>query len=137
MKEQIRNALKKVPIAYNLWHNFRLKINERNEKVKKTSYDKFALEVLNEVSQIVMTSGYKCVCMFGTLLGIVRDGQLLPWDDDIDFAFIPDENFPVEQFEKKLQAAGFWKYRTLVANGVLEEFSYKKECDGGLLHLAG
>lgn len=57
--------------------------------------------------------GYPVYLVGGTLLGMVRGGQLLPHDDDIDFAFLADSDEPVDlgaisfDMERKLVDAGY------------------------------
>lgn len=46
-------------------------------------------------------SDEKCYLSFGTLLGIVRENQLLPWDDDIDLSIFPQD---VERIINKIVA---------------------------------
>lgn len=57
-----------------------------------------AIDIMNE-------SGINYSLDSGTLLGIVRDGDLLPWDDDVDFC-IPDRDK-----EKFLDLLGEFKRR--------------------------
>lgn len=49
-----------------------------------------AKKVLIEVTEYLERKGYKYFINFGTLLGIVREGDLIPWDDDIDIAISKD-----------------------------------------------
>jgi lipopolysaccharide cholinephosphotransferase len=50
------------------------------------------LEILAEFSRVARREGLKWFAMFGTLLGAVRHGGFIPWDDDIDVA-MPREDY--------------------------------------------
>ena len=54
-----------------------------------------AKKMLADVADILDISGIKYVLEAGTLLGIVRENRLLPWDNDVDITI-------TEKYEKKL-----------------------------------
>ena len=132
MSQKVKQAFRKIPVVYPLWHGMRLKFNEQKEKNKKKAFDKYAMEVLADVMKVTTEKGYKCVCTDGTLLGPIRDGCLIPWDDDMDFSLLEDDIFGWEQFERDMVASGFHKYRTIESDGRISGQSYKKKdvlCD--------
>ena len=45
-----------------------------------------AREIIFNISSLAIKNKFKLAVDFGTLLGIVRDGDIISWDDDIDFA---------------------------------------------------
>lgn len=54
-----------------------------------------AEKMLREVTTILEENGVEYFLDAGTLLGIVRENRLLPWDDDLDLAI-------TEEFESKI-----------------------------------
>lgn len=52
---------------------------------------KVELEMLIEVDRICRKNNIKYSIMYGTLLGAVRNGGFIPWDDDCDVVFKRDE----------------------------------------------
>lgn len=79
--------------------------------------------------------GYPVYIVGGTLLGIIRNGEMLPHDDDIDLAFLSDEWHPLElgrvsyEMERKLTAAGYTVVRHSLAQLEVVVFDQAGEID--------
>ena len=129
---EIKGLLKKIPVVYPLWHEIRLKNNKRKEKNKQTAYLKYNMEILKDIFQVAKNNNFQLICAYGTLLGVVRDNQLLPWDDDLDFIILDDGKFSWDEFSNCMKANGFWIYRKYEQDNKIVEISYKKKdvlCD--------
>lgn len=131
-KEKLKKTF---PHLYKMWHTYRVNQNKKNEIIKKESYDKYGYEILKELFEMVVNKQYDVACYYGTLLGLIRDNQLIPWDDDLDFIILDTEKFSWISFERDMKKTGFYKYRTIENNGRIVGQSYKKKgvlCDFSL-----
>lgn len=60
----------------------------------------------------------------GTLLGLTRDGKLIDWDFDIDYAVVITHDFTWSKLEYLMKKSGFKKTREFVFDGSVKEQSY-------------
>jgi len=68
-----------------------------NNGAKPFSHDvtkALAVDVIQRVADLSATFEIPVMLDFGTLLGATRDGDLIAWDDDIDFS-VNDDDFPL------------------------------------------
>ena len=110
----------------------RLKFNDIKEKKKKKAYQKYGNEVLVDISNVMHKYRYKGIFMQGTLLGLMRDNKLIPWDDDIDIILLKDNGFSWNKFEQDMKKSGFLKTREINYNNRLYSQTYRKKnvvCD--------
>ena len=52
-----------------------------------------ALSLLKDADEILTAEGVDYCLMFGTLLGLLRHGDFIPWDDDLDIIIFDIERF--------------------------------------------
>ena len=57
-----------------------------------------AIKHLRDMDEILFAEGVDYCVMFGTLLGLLRHNDLIPWDDDLDIII-----FDIDKFEEKCQ----------------------------------
>lgn len=83
-------------------------------KDRKPDFFPYALGLVREVADVLKAKcGIELFPMYGTLLGMIRDGQLIPHDDDFDMCYVSrqttDEGICREALDimKCLQEAGY------------------------------
>jgi hypothetical protein len=89
MLSSIRSKLKKVDFIYKPYMALKWKTVLKWQHQKKVAkFQKNGYTVLNEIEHALEESGLETFLAFGTLLGFVREGGLIAYDDDIDICVI-------------------------------------------------
>lgn len=76
--------------------------------------------ILKDVSKVLNDNDILYVPSFGTLLGMVKFGEIIPWDDDLDI-FIQGKDVTPELLNQ-LHAIGFKTYKT---KSIIDTYIYK------------
>lgn len=61
-----------------------------------------------EVTDLFNELGIKYCLSHGTILGVRRDGDTIPWDDDVDLAIFSDDRPKLPEARKRLRELGFY-----------------------------
>ena len=69
-------------------------LNENETRSSVAAVQKVLLEMLVDIDRICRTHGLHYTLYCGTLLGAVRSGEMIPWDDDADL-MMPIEDYRV------------------------------------------
>lgn len=75
--------------------------------IKETELKAIQLTILKSIDQFCQENGIKYSLAFGTLLGAVRHGGYIPWDDDIDIMM------PREDYEKFIKFYNSNRYKVM------------------------
>ena len=91
-----------------------------------------AINHLRDIDEILFTEGVDYCVMFGTLLGLLRHNDLIPWDDDLDIII-----FDIDKFEEKcrhqLEAKDYVVYDDVRSiDGVPKRCGYRIHAEQGL-----
>ena len=58
------------------------------------------ISILNEVNAICLQNGLKYTLAYGSLIGAVRHGGYIPWDDDIDLLMFSEDFYKLVSYYK-------------------------------------
>ena len=115
---------------------------DKLEYFKKTGFfdqKNEALRLLKDADEILTAEGVDYCLMFGTLLGLLRHGDFIPWDDDLDIII-----FDIERFEKRCRPGFETKGYSLLKDvrmlrriPFLPFFNIRKRCGYRIYHETG
>ena len=88
------------------------------------NFREHGLKNMKEFIECGETLGIKCYCIFGTLLGVVREKNIIEHDYDIDLAVNTDEEF--RKLETVLLEKGYKKRREFVINNKIDVETWMK-----------
>lgn len=114
------------------------KYNEEGSNLRKAQ--KKMLEILIIVSSICDKHGIPYWLEGGTLLGAVRHGGFIPWDDDLDICVLRKDMKKLRKYLKDELPSGYvymdrfteWKYRQLYAKVYDKKSKVHEEDSNGL-----
>ncbi len=93
-------------------------VPKRKRILKKYGYD-----VLKKVFEISREENLRVFPMFGTLLGFIREGGYIPWDDDLDLGCIShDADTPYKIADILINKYGFEFVRGFAYRGQVVEY---------------
>lgn len=99
---------------------------------KKENLNGKLVENFKRIARLLDKNDIKYWVNYGNLLGIVRNGDFIPWDDDIDLGCRASEREKICELEKELKEMGwklFPKYNmiTILKNSVKIDFFFYAE----------
>lgn len=97
------------------------------DRKKREGLHKLGYEYMKKINATLDKSGFQYFITYGTLLGIMREGQFMGHDNDIDMGIICDERFSWDKLEKSLQEIGLYKKHQFTLEGKVTEQTYACE----------
>ncbi len=83
-------------------------MSQQLEKMSSEEVKRVQIGILDYVDQYCREHGIKYWIDYGTLLGAVRHGGYIPWDDDIDISMLRSD---YEKFKQSFNASGEQRYQ--------------------------
>lgn len=122
----ILRKIRNIPFIYVIYIRTIGKIITWYKETKKRKvFKKEALNIMREYMQVAREANVGVMCAFGTLLGVVRDNGLIPFDFDIDTALLKEEDRVT--MERALLSHGYSKFRQFeVKDEIILQTWYKK-----------
>lgn len=100
-------------------------------KQTKPSFVKLLYQLMYDIHQILNNNDIKYFVDGGTLLGAVRHGGIIPWDDDLDIGMLPSDIKKFLSIKKSFENCGYkiskvwFGYKIFYANRkLIDGFNY-------------
>lgn len=99
----------------------RFKMRQAREQLQVEGY-----AICQDVCRSLGAEGITCFALSGTLLGLVRDGRFIEYDDDIDLAVVVDGNFDWSRARQAMERAGCHLWREFGFDSRVTEQAYRR-----------
>ncbi len=113
-----KNSIK-YPVSYLTEYDFDTSDNVAFYSGKIKTIQALEIEILKEIDRICLEHDIKYFLAGGSLLGAVRSGGSIPWDDDLDIGMLRDD---------------FEKFRSICEDQLQEKFEFSSPFNGSNSH---
>ena len=96
-------------------------------KIAKETLHKEGFRYLGEIEEVLSKANAKFFVNFGSLLGLLRSGDFISWDNDIDYGIYINQSFSWDDLAKAMNSIGMTLARQFSYNGMVTEQTYKTE----------
>lgn len=97
---------------------------ERIKQARKEALKHYGNDVLTAVQEVMDELQLDWFVDYGSLLGIIRDGRFIEYDDDMDFGVYLNSYQDWEKLEEAFAKRGMKKVRGIRYNGNMEEMTF-------------
>jgi hypothetical protein len=104
----------------------KLKFIDTMYMMKEYKLDRLYL-LLKTIKKIFEKNNIKYVAIAGTLLSSIRHKAFMPWDDDIDLAYMRDQHNNIRLLTNKFKKYGYTLYEC-TPGFVIQDIAYKNIC---------
>ncbi len=135
----IKMKLKEIDLIYKPYKLMMDKKEAKEEAIRREALRVHGYDIAQKVGKALDESEIRYFFTYGNLLGLIRNGKFMSYDNDLDMGIIYDENFSWTNLENAMKQLGLEKKREFkVDNEVMEQsylvnnltvdfFLYKKE----------
>ena len=99
-------------------------IRKRLEKQRVMQFHKVGYTVNSIVHEALKSTQYRYFALAGTLLGIIREGQFIAYDDDLDYGIMIEDNNTWNEFYHHMKEKGFKLEHFFVEENVITELTF-------------
>lgn len=103
------------------------KKEQRRVQVAKETLQNEGFAYMQRVEQALEKTNARFFVNFGTLMGILRSGKFISWDNDLDYGIYIDDSFSWIDLEKTMAGIGMKLARQFGHNGIVTEQTYKTD----------
>lgn len=124
----IKKALKKnkaiVAVYMKLYGH---KKEMRRVKLAKETLQNEGFNYLANIEAALSENNARFFVNYGSLLGLIRSGEFISWDNDIDYGIYIDDGFSWKDLENTMNTIGMTLARQFSHDGMVTEQTYKTE----------
>lgn len=127
----LRRQFMKLKFLYQPYHKLAVYKEERKRdrlnRQRNIDLHRYGRAILEDVCRVVAPLDAEIFCDYGTLLGMIREGGLIPHDLDLDMGIIAGPHFSWEELERVLGTVGMKKTRQFSMDGQITEQTYERD----------
>ena len=99
----------------------------RRVALAKETLQNEGFEYLKKIEEALGKANARFFVNFGSLLGLLRSGEFISWDNDIDYGIYIDDSFTWEDLGKTMNSIGMTLARQFSHDGMITEQTYKTD----------
>ena len=122
---ELKMYIKRIPLARFIWNLIQKEDAEKELSRKRAALKNEGQALTRLIEQTLSGENVEFFVNFGSLLGLVRAGEFMAHDCDVDYGIFINEDFTWADLENVLGKQGFVKIKQFTYQDVITEQTYR------------